>query len=393
MSGINITKDKRIIVKCTACNSCVVSCHKKALTLRQNQEGFFYPVINEDLCNECKACISVCPVIKKSVHNTLVKKLIFTGYSRSDYMRQSGSSGGIFPELAQHIIRNNGVVYGVKFDSNEQRMVYAGTNSVSVETLYKSKYVEAYDPDTFLSVKEQLLAGRKVLYCGTPCKIDGLKRFLGKEYPTLFTIDFMCHGKPSSRFLSEVICEEEKKLPTGKCVNVTFREKKKGWRNQTHVFYDAEGNELVYDSANYYYYFYFLHNYSIRRSCVKCSYYKNHLSDITLADYWSVSCKKDDDKGYSLVVVNTEKGYELLQKIQGKITLEEDINALSNIGIYAHSKRKGYYTKKREIFYEEYRQKGIEYIKGEGFKRFIGLDEKYASITAKLIRIAKQIKK
>ncbi len=160
-------------------------------------------------------------------------------------------------------------------------------------------------------MKRQLDHERTVLYCGTPCKIQGLYSFLGHDAPNLYTIDFMCHGKPSAGFLSDVIRDEEKAVG-GECVDVTFREKIKGWRKQVIAFYFLESSPVIYESSDFYYYYYYLHNYSLRKSCVNCKYYSGHKADITLSDYWSIPKNEDDDKGMSLAYINTEKGKKLL---------------------------------------------------------------------------------
>ena len=56
----------------------------------------------------------------------------------------------------------------------------------------------------------------------------------------------------------------------------------------------------------------FLNNVSTRPSCSDCAFNNKHsLADLTIADYWGVNKHFplfDDDKGVTLVLVNTEKG-------------------------------------------------------------------------------------
>ena len=71
----------------------------------------------------------------------------------------------------------------------------------------------------------------------------------------------------------------------------------------------------------------FLKNVSLRESCYNCSFKKiNRLSDITLADFWGiekVNPKMFDDKGTSLVIVNSKKGNKLFNSIQDEIVKEK----------------------------------------------------------------------
>ena len=74
---------------------------------------------------------------------------------------------------------------------------------------------------------------------------------------------------------------------------------------------------------------FFLRNVCLRDSCYKCSFKKiNRLSDITLADFWGIQRVKPelyDNKGTSLVIVNSEKGKELFESIKENI-IQEEVN-------------------------------------------------------------------
>ena len=60
-----------------------------------------------------------------------------------------------------------------------------------------SKYVQSDLGGSFSQVKALLEEGTAVLFSGVPCQVDGLKRYLGKDYPNLLTCDLVCHGVPS----------------------------------------------------------------------------------------------------------------------------------------------------------------------------------------------------
>ena len=69
----------------------------------------------------------------------------------------------------------------------------------------------------------------------------------------------------------------------------------------------------------------FLNNVSIRPSCGQCAFNnKRSLADITIADYWGVDKQFpdfDDDKGVTLVLVNTAKGADALAQIEAEMDL------------------------------------------------------------------------
>lgn len=71
----------------------------------------------------------------------------------------------------------------------------------------------------------------------------------------------------------------------------------------------------------------FLKNIILRDSCYNCQFKKYmRISDITLADFWGVDkiCPEMfDNKGTSLVIVNSSKGEKLLSEIMKKTKYEK----------------------------------------------------------------------
>jgi len=65
-------------------------------------------------------------------------------------------------------------------------------------------------------------------------------------------------------------------------------------------------------------------NLYIRPSCGNC-YFKDlpRQADITLADFWGVQKDLDDDKGTSLVLVNSSNGQKYFDEIKTNIYYEE----------------------------------------------------------------------
>lgn len=55
---MNITSIKK--ERCCGCTACVFSCNKDAIVMKEDSQGFLYPVVNEALCNHCGICINVC---------------------------------------------------------------------------------------------------------------------------------------------------------------------------------------------------------------------------------------------------------------------------------------------------------------------------------------------
>lgn len=336
---------------CTGCGACSEGCPKGAITMSQNAEGFLYPTINERKCVDCGLCHSICG--KYDCIESTVPMLSYSAYAKSPSQRAEGSSGGIFGVIAEQVLNEGGTVLGAVFDAATQKVMHTSSATASLSQLKKSKYVQSDTKNTFSETKRLLNAGKKVFYVGTPCEIEGLLSFLGSEHENLLTMDFVCHGVPSPGFFSDAIAHYET-MKHQKVVDFTFREKNLGWRKQSVNIYFENGEKIAKRSTDYYYYC-FLKNYTLRRSCFSCDRYKKHLSDITVADYWTVPKEKDDDKGISLIHVNSEKAKRVLDGLKEELLMERYIE--KNIEKFSHKK---YDIEKRDAFFAFYISNGGE---------------------------------
>lgn len=48
--------------ECCGCTACYAICPKGAISMQADEEGFDYPIINEEKCIRCESCIRVCPI-------------------------------------------------------------------------------------------------------------------------------------------------------------------------------------------------------------------------------------------------------------------------------------------------------------------------------------------
>ncbi len=140
--------------------------------------------------------------------------------------------------------------------------------------------------------------------------------YLGKDYDNLITHDIICHGVPSPELWDRYV-RWRKWDKNAK--NIAFREKSDGWESSS-KFVVEEPRKYVRKYSEDIFSSFFFNNYSLRPICFDCPFKTgNKKSDITLADLWGIreilkDCK--DDRGMSLVIVNTNKGKELFQSIK-----------------------------------------------------------------------------
>ena len=310
---------------CTGCGSCYNICPVEAISMRANDEGFLYPQINTALCVGCGLCAKRCPQLLDQMPN-VEEQHCFAAWAK-DELRGYGSSGGIFPVIAEQTIKKGGVVYGAAFSDEQTKVLHVEVkNKNELWRLYKSKYVQSDTGKIFAAVKAQLEKKKDVLFCGCPCQVDGLKTFLGKDYENLITVDILCHGAPSPfayrKFLREV-SDNGKKA----CKAVDFRDKTPGWGTLIRV--DFDDGTTHYDPWNGNYFRAFLSGLSMRKSCFSCKYASSSRpGDLTLGDFWGVEKFKidwNDKKGTSLVMCNSIKGVGLLENISSQLRRIEEV--------------------------------------------------------------------
>lgn len=335
--------------ECTGCYACYSKCHRNAITMVQNEEGFYYPSVDPGRCTSCGLCVSACASLGKRKNSKRID--LFRANAKDLQVRERGSSGGIVELLSNEIINSDGVVYGAAFLPIKKEIVHMSTDAVSLEKLLKSKYVQSQINDSFTEIETILKNAGTVLFSGTPCQVAGLKAFLGKEYNNLFTVDFICHGVPSPGLFSKVIEDLEEKH-SQKIKDISFRSKVRGWRRSTTTTIYENGEVENIPNRESMFFLLFLNDYSLRKSCYTCEYYCKHASDITVADDWTVPAKIDDDTGMSLVFVNNDQGRNLFARIAPQLNcFELDIGSF-DMGAYKHV----YSRKGRKEFFRDYRR-------------------------------------
>lgn len=312
---------------CCGCNGCAQICPRDCICLEEDDEGFKYPVIKQSLCIDCGACENVCPILNVKLDRTGNIPEAYAAYNLDDECRTNSSSGGIFTLISEWVISKGGIVFGATMADDCREVNHVKIESgEEVGKLRGSKYLQSNINNTFILVKQNLQSGKIVLFSGTPCQIEGLIAFLGKEYEKLICVDFICHGVPSPKLWRKYI-EWKEKLVGADIMQIFFRHKKFGWKIFALLLEYSNNNaytEKYYENP---YMQMFLKDLCLRPSCYKCKFKKlNRVSDITLADFWGcdkICSELDDNKGLSLVLTHSYKGNELLDSIQNNMVIKK----------------------------------------------------------------------
>ncbi len=302
---------------CSGCSACYNICPRQCISMIQDNEGFYYPTIDVEKCVNCGLCDKVCP-FQATSSNHYETVMAYACKTNDDKIRSISSSGGIFSMIAQHILDNGGVVYGVAMSSDCRQAEFVRISDIDdLDRLRGSKYLQAEMANTLIQVKMDLDNDKEVLFSGTPCQVNGLKLFLRKDYLKLYTVDIICHGVPSSKLWSRYVDYVEDKK-TAKVVNVNFRSKKFGWKDYG-LLLEFENNRDAFSlkSENIYMQL-FLRNYTLRPSCYACKSKELRYADISLGDLWGIESilpQLDDKKGTSFVILRSPKGKQLFDCI------------------------------------------------------------------------------
>lgn len=323
MNSIGNVKEE----KCFGCGACFQICPQKCIVFIENERGFLIPKKEEEKCINCGLCKKSCPYENESKKNEI--KESYAAISNYTDIIKISTSGGIFLHLAKYILlQEKGVVFGCSWNKNNEVIHIKVTDEKDLIKLSQSKYVQSNTKNTFIQVRESLQKGKKVLYSGTACQIDGLKKFLGRMNENLYTIEVACHGVPSpglfKRYLQWFEEKEKKKIES-----FSFRNKIKH-KTGEHFMFEVkynDGKKKYYYANEDPYYESFLKAKILRKTCYDCKYKgKERISDITLSDYWGIHKehkKFPAQNGASAIMISTLKGKALFEKIISEITYEK----------------------------------------------------------------------
>ena len=360
---MRINKNKN---NCCGCNACYSICPANAITMQADTFGFMYPSINNEKCIDCGLCEKVCQF--KSDYSTFDtnKPQIFALRNKDTNQLLKSQSGGAFWTIAHSFINNKGVVYGVGYGENFKIIHKRVDNVNDLEELRGSKYVQSEIGETFKDVLHDLKKGEKVLFSGTSCQIANLKSYIGNKWRhNLFTIDIICHGVPSPYVWSDFITYIEKKK-NNNIISVNFRDKTKGWENcvssfkfKDNIYYTKEYSKIFYSKL------------FLRECCYICPFTNfNRVSDITIGDFWGWEKQSNlfnDNKGVSLLLVNSPKGHLLVNSVKDKVYLiEKDKDSC----LQKNLKEPTYRNPLRTKIETDYYSKGFDFV----YNKYINLN-------------------
>lgn len=349
---------------CCGCTACASVCTHKAITMKPDSLGFLYPEVDINKCTNCGLCEKVCAFNDNYDKSLNFDKPDAYGARHKDIHEvETSRSGAAFIAISDWILEQGGVVYGVGYEKHFRVVHKRATTKEQRNEFKGSKYVQSDLGDTFLQIKNDLKDGKIVLFSGTPCQTAGLNSFIGKKLrENLFLIDIVCHGVPSPYIWRDYITYYEKKY-NKKIISFDFRNKKDyGWSNHKETFILDDGTKV--SPKCHPYSTLFCKTIMYRTSCGSCHFCNTiRPSDITIADFWGWEKINPefnkDDKGVSLLLINTEKGKELFKAINKRLYI---FQAKLEDCLQPNLKQASVLNPKSQEFERFYNKYGFKYV-------------------------------
>lgn len=303
---------------CCGCTACASICAHDAITMTPDGLGFLYPKVNLELCVNCGLCDKVCQFHNNyNRYDNYDSPLAYQFRLSQDEQLKKSQSGGAFFAIADKFIADGGVVYGAAFTDTWRVTHQKASDKQTLSVLRMSKYVQSDLRGVFRQIKDELKNGVRVLFSGTACQVAGLKAYIPNLLrKNLFCIDIVCHGVPSPKIWEDYLAYLQKTRGS-QIVKACFRDKRFGWHGARESFLFENGKEEFRSTSNYLYFF----GLSMRESCSNCHYTNfKRVGDITVGDQWGIpkDSPYEDDKGLSLILINSDKGKQLFENLEKK---------------------------------------------------------------------------
>ena len=315
---------------CCGCKACANACPQNAISFEADEYGFFYPVIDAQRCVGCNKCVSICDFQKNEMEGNTPLKGVAARHNEAAVYCNS-TSGGVFTALARYVIERKGIVFGCIISDDMVPKHIAAESLEQVSGMRGSKYVQSDIGMVYRKVKDNLKAGRRVLFTGTPCQVAALNSFLGNtDKAQLLTVDIICHGVPSPGVFAKYIDFLSRKYGH-KVIDLKFRNKRFEWERPVIKVSFDKGRDKWWFTTEDVYYENFNKGDLHRPSCFCCKYAcGKRYGDVTIGDFWGyqkANLKMSKKEGISCCLLNSSKAVEIFKELP--IHAEEvDINVI-----------------------------------------------------------------
>ncbi len=304
---------------------CAACCPCKAIDIKENKDGFYRPIVDDDKCIGCSLCTKVCYrfdgdfSVKESENHEC-----FSAANKDGDELRAASSGAVSVELMRECLNRGYHVLGVAYDTELGRAVTKIAKTASeLEQFKGSKYFQSYTVDAFREVVSDK-SGQKYAIFGTPCQIYAFSKMaeVCKNRDRYIFVDIFCHGCPSFKVWDKYLERVKTQNRVDKFDHIAFRSKSHGWHEYC---FDFSSGTKSFTSSKYDDPFYelFFGMDVMNDACYDCVARSTvEKTDIRMGDFWGKQYNLDT-KGVSAVVISNELGRELFSSVASKFNIEK----------------------------------------------------------------------
>ena len=300
---------------CVGCGACKDACLPGSIELRRDSDGFMRAYISEEGCTGCGRCKIVCPQLR---HPRSKPEEVLAYQNPDQKILERSQSGGAFSALAQAVLQEDGLVFGVRWNHDCSDVEYAAAESLEeLREFSGSKYIPADLSGILPVVKGAVKSGRMTLFCGLPCQVAAVRNLLPRR-ENLLLVEILCMGPMSPAVWRVLRAQMPKDLK-----QFLFRDKRRrGW-GYADASFEIPGKGIrAFSARRYPPWQLFARGATMSPSCTRCKFRSfDRVADITLGDFWGIEILSDlsEDvrrKGISIVHAQTEIGKRYLEKLE-----------------------------------------------------------------------------
>lgn len=364
---------------CCGCTACAAICPKSCISMKEDNEGFLYPTVDKEACVNCGACDRVCPILNNVPEKPFEQKAYIVQHKDSQILRES-TAGGAFTAIAKYTINNGGVVFGVAYDDNFKVHHTLITKIDDIARFRNSKYVQSDVGNTYKQAKIYLDSGKIVCYSGTPCQIEGLKKYLKKDFDNLITVDVVCRAVPSPGIWEKYITMMNEKH--GQISSVRFRDKTLGYQYSTMEIKDSDGKTYRDGIEAQPWLRMFFSGMIIRPSCSDCKFRSRYRrSDFTIWDcfnIYSIDKSFNENIGTTRVLLHTQKAEHIFDRVKDDFIYKE-ISAETAVNGVREMQKSPELNSRRDEFFKDVNKLPMDNLLKKYFPRTVKVRIKRSS--------------
>lgn len=304
--------------KCAGCKACIDICPTNSIKVIDSLR-YTNAIIDTKTCIDCGLCHKTCQVNNPASLRQPVKWL--EGWAKTD-IRSTSSSGGIGQELIRSFINYGGEVVACKFvDGDFKFDIIKDLNELA--PFVGSKYVKSNPDGIYRVIHGRLKLGKRILFIGLPCQVSAVRNYIPAKFQeNLYVVDLICHGSPSVHLLRKSL--KEYGYSMNNVQTIQFRKNIQFGLEVNHQKILPQGITDRYTLA-------FLRGLIYTENCYSCHYARtDRVGDLTIGDSWGTANKTELKKGMSLILCQTTKGKELMERMDFYFEKADIQNAVAN---------------------------------------------------------------